>query len=521
MSEYKTPPEFEDMVRQAVSVPGARPEFVSQLKNELANRSVKVRKPFVIKPALAFAIVILVGLLIIINAPRVVSALRQFFGYMPGVGLVESSGGLRMLAEPVSNARDGVTLTVKNAFVYPDHVELIYEVAGIDSSNDGALAPDYSTNPGSFCGGVKIGETQKKEGDAILRLPDGTVLERDYTGLYPQNAFAMTPVYKASIPTDVSKMTLILDCIPWARHGAVPENWEIPLNLVIVPPGTVVGSPVIDVTQPSETPTTAPTAVSPSANTPETKQPVLPSPRVTMQLQKIVSLESAMIFYFSMDIPDRDPSLVSVMPKNVYILDSTGQRIQLIANWPWQPFEHPTGSLFEYTSTSKPADGLLTLVVENAIAYYAPLYVDPPQANPQEMSFTFDAGPDPRHGETWQLDHQFEIAGYPIKVVTARAVVWDDVKVPEYIDGSQGYNYGYQFSIQGDPSVKMNVDMDVISEKCGFTVGVPFLPESSSLLNTQLCRDEFPKGLVTVTIREISVLLENTLQAVWAPPAQP
>lgn len=516
MSGFNITPELEEMVRQAVSVPEARPEFVNQLRMELASRPVKTKPRLVLRPAWAVVFVLVLAMLVI-SVPQVAGALRQIFGYLPDLGLVENTGDLRMLAEPVSVTRDGVTLTVKNVIAYPDRVELVYEVQGIDPSNDGSQAGDYNTNPTAFCGGVNIGETASKDGDARLRLPDGTVLEREPSGLYPQNAFAMTPVYQASLPAGVTEMTLVLDCIPWARRGAVPENWEVPLKLVIVPPGTVPGSPVIDVPQPTGTATLPPATAAPSAVPPTAELPALPSPQVTLRLEKIALTQPAVVVYFSMDVVDRDPSLVSIMPREVYISDSTGQRIQLMASWPWQPFEHRPGSLFEFVSSSKPAEGPLTLVVENAVAYYAPLYVEPRQATPEEMSFTFDAGPDPQRGQTWQLSPEFEIAGYPFQVTSARAVVWEDVETPEFIDGSQGFDYGYQFSVQGNPAVKMNVEMDIVADQCGFTVGVPFLPESSALLNTQLCRDEFPKGAVKVLIREVSVLLEGAWQATWDP----
>lgn len=159
----------------------------------------------------------------------------------------------------------------------------------------------------------------------------------------------------------------------------------------------------------------------------------------------------------------------------------------------------------------------LTVVVENAVAYYAPLYVEPRQATPEEMSFTFDAGDDPQSGQTWELDDEFEIAGYPVKVTSARAVFWDDVKEPSYIDGSQGFDYGYQFAMETDPSIKMNAELDIMVETCGLMVGVPFHPESSSMLVAQLCRDGYPKGPVTALIREVAVLLEDTWQSTWMP----
>jgi len=162
----------------------------------------------------------------------------------------------------------------------------------------------------------------------------------------------------------------------------------------------------------------------------------------------------------------------------------------------------------------------LTLLVENAIAYYAPLHIEPSQASAEELSFAFDAGLDPQHNQVWELDNGFEIAGYNLKVTSARAVTWDDVRVPEWIDGSQGFDYGYQFEVEGDPSVKIGVEMDIMSDKCGFNVKTAYIPSSSSVLYTQLCRDEYPKGVVTVNIWELDVLMEGKWQAVWTPPAQ-
>ena len=511
MSEFNISPEFEDKVRKAVSTPGPRPEFVSQLRNELANRPVKMRSRFVLKPVWVIVFVLVVAMLVI-SAPRFAAALKQLFGYVPGVGLVENTGNLRILAEPVTVTRDGVTLTVTNVFVYEVRVELVYEAAGIDPSNDGSQVDDVSKNPTAFCGGVNIGESPNKDGDALLRLPDGTILERDYTGLYPKNVYAMTPVYQSSVPQNVTEMTMILKCIPWSRLGAVPENWEVPFKLVPVPEGTVVGAPVIDVNATSE-------PAAEGASVPATSSAAQITSGVKMSLERIVPMDSATVFYFSMDMENKDPSLVSIMPVDVYGIDSLGQKIRLIGNFPWQPFEYHPGSQFEYTSQSKPADGPLTLVVENAVAYYAPLYVDPPQATPDEMSFTFDAGENPQYGQTWDLNKEFEIAGYKLKVTSARAASFDDIKALDFTLDSQGYEYGYEFVVNADPSVKMHVEMDIMSEAsiCWMTNTASSVPDSSSIHYIQLCRDEYPKGNVRVTIRELSILVEDAWQATWTP----
>lgn len=442
-------------------------------------------------------------------------ALSRTLGYTPESGVIDNSTGIRMLAEPVAVTRDGVTLTVSTVFAYNDHIEVVYDVEGITPENDASLSADARTAPADFCGGVNVGSPPSTDGDARLLLPDGTVLERDHTGKFSQNVFSMKPVYSAGLPADATTITFLLDCIPQARRGAAPENWAIPLSLKTVPAGTVVGAPVVE---------GEPTIVQP---TPEPAKPALPaaqvstapSPVVTITLSKLVPLDTKTVFFFSMDMENKDPSLISIMPVSVYVVDAQGQKIPLIGNFAWQPFEHRVGSEFEFTSQAKPADGPLTLVVENAVAYYAPLYVNPQQATPDEMSFTFDAGEDPQYGQVWNLGNEFVIAGYSLKVLSARSASYEDIQSPRFVDGSQGYDYGYDFSVEADPPVKMQVEMDIMSESpnCWLSNSMSNVPERSSIHYIQLCRGEYPRGDVRVIIRELSVLLENTWQVVWKP----
>lgn len=468
---------------------------------------------------LVAAFIALLGLLVISGAGY---ALSRALGYVPGVGLVENTSGVRILAEPVAVTQEGVTLTITSLIAYEDRVELVYNVKGIAPENHITFAGDSNLAPTDFCGGVPVGSAPGKEGNARLQLPDGTLLERDSTGKYPQNAYAMKPVYEASLPDDVTSLTFLLDCIPQARRGAVPENWSVPLELTAIPAGTVVGAPVIKVEptvdrpvpaiieQPGTIPTLEAAPVEPAS---------VPTPEITLALSKIVPLDSRVAVYFHLDMEDKDPSLISIMPVSVYVVDSQGQNIQMIGNFTWQPFEHRVGSEFEFTSQTKPADGPLTLVVENAVAYYAPLYVDPQQATPDEMSFTFDAGAKPQYGQTWSVNKTFEIAGYSLEVLSARTASFEDIQSPLFIDGSQGYEYGYDFAIEADPSVKVNVWMDIMSQypTCWLNNTTSNIPLSNAIHYVQLCREAYPTGIVRVTIGELSVLVENSWQAAWAP----
>ena len=496
MSDFNPSPEFEEKVRKAVDVPNAKPEFVNKLRHELARRPAKMKSRFMLKPAWAFAFVI-VALTLIASAPAAVNALKKIFGYVPGVGLVESTNGLRILAEPVSVTREGVTLTITNVFVYQDRVELMYEVDGIKESYN--VAPD-------MCGSYHPDNGFWSDGDADLRLPDGTIVRRDYAGEYQfENRYAMNPVYAVQVPADVTELTMVLKCIPFTRLGDVPENWEVPFKLIAVPAGTVVGEPVIEVTQPVAT---EEVPASPSTET-------VTAPKVTMTLERIVPTDANTVLFMHFNVENLDPSLISIMPRTAYVIDSLGQKIPLRGGFVWQPFEHPVGSAFEFVTESKPADGPLTIVVEQTIAYYMPLYTDPPQATSEELSFTFDAGENPQRGQIWDLNKTFTIAGYDFEIASAQAVTFSDIETPSYIDGSQGYDYGYQFVVESDPSLGLSVEMDIHADKCWLSDVKKIDP--SPLLYTQLCSDKYPNGMVTVTIREMSVTLEDDLQVEWKP----
>jgi hypothetical protein len=503
MSDLNPSPDFEEKVRKALQTPNAKPEFANRLRNELVRRPVKMKPRFTFKPAWVMAIVMALSVFAI-GAPRLAAAFGKIFGYVPEVGLVETTNGLRMLKQPVVATRDGVTLTVTNVFVYQDHIELSYEVSGITPENDGWQAADRNTNPTAFCGGVNPGGTYNPEGDARLRLPDGSILERDYTGKYPQNVFAMQPVYETAVSADVNELFFMLKCIPQARLGTVPENWEIYLELVDVPAGTIVGEPVIDV----------PPALTDEAPTSSSAE-VDPAPKVTMTLERIIPTVSNTVLYLHFNAENTDPSLISIMPQSAYVIDSLGQQIPLRGGFIWQPFEHKVGSAFEFVTESKPAAGPLTIIVDQVIAYYMPLYTDPPQAQVEAMQFTFDVGENPQYGQTWNLNKIFTIAGYEFEIATAQAVTFSDIETPNYIDGSQGYNYGYQFVVEAAPSFGLSIEMDIRADSCWLTDVKKIDP--SPLLYTQLCRDGYPTGQILVTIREMSVTMKDDLQVEWKP----
>lgn len=175
---------------------------------------------------MALALLALLAIFLVIGPQRVLAAFHQVFGYLPGVGIVERSAPIRVLAEPVSLTRDDITLTVTDANLTADKTVVVFTLENVPWS---ALSHDESV---SGCSGV-----------AELSLPDGTVLQIVEGG----GAMGKTRLAYAPLPPEVDKATFILPCIQNTLPGKAPEYWELPLHFKSAPPGLTV-APVIGIT---------------------------------------------------------------------------------------------------------------------------------------------------------------------------------------------------------------------------------------------------------------------------------
>src|SRR5512135_2383034 len=126
MREYQPTPEFEDQVRKAVSAPSANPEFVNHLRSELAGRPVKARPQFQLKLAWVLAFV-----LVLLALSGAAYALGRALGYFPGLGLVPQDAQFRVLSEPVSQTRDGITVTITQAISNADQMSVTLKVENV------------------------------------------------------------------------------------------------------------------------------------------------------------------------------------------------------------------------------------------------------------------------------------------------------------------------------------------------------------------------------------------------------
>lgn len=204
--------------------------FVNSLKFQLNSKiraaSTPRMRPLGLRPAWIVMIVLFAAIImttLIIGPAKVYAEMRRLLGYIPGVGLVDTSAPIRVLAEPVEQTRDGVTITVTSATLTSDRSHIEYRVFGVPRS----AYPSDENIHGCF------------QGDYLL-LPDGSKLER-------MNDFP-------AVPAEVNEATLVIPCIAETLPGTAPENWEFHLKFIAASPDLTM-MPVIETS-----PTVAPTA---------------------------------------------------------------------------------------------------------------------------------------------------------------------------------------------------------------------------------------------------------------------
>jgi hypothetical protein len=310
---------------------------------------------------------IVIVLLALALLTGVAYAVGKSLGYLPGFGLVEQGTQIRILKEPVSIMRDGVTVTVKNAIITSDKTDIGYFVSGVPRS----AYPEGEAVSGCI-------------GEPYLLLPDGTKM--DVVGNMPP------------IPADVNDAVFVLPCIFNTLPGTVPEDWELPLQFVPAPPELTV----IPVTE------------------------ILPSP----QSNSIVAAENPLAITKVLDIGDsyvlmgefRYDALGAVSHdnvfadgswwwvKNVKAIDSGGQEIPTAINndieW---PTPQPNAETWVYQIDK---NFIPPLMISYEVAHVIPV------GSEEQAEFEFDTGMNPQDGDMWSMNRDFDLGGYNLRLVS-------------------------------------------------------------------------------------------------------
>jgi hypothetical protein len=388
--------QLEDIIRAAVAVPQALPEFVDQLNTDLMQQaSLKKRKilrPFYLRPVwiVLFAVItLLVVTTLIIGPQRVYAAVRQLFGYIPGVGIVEQSNGIRVLAEPVSVEQDGITVTVKQVVADATRTFVAYSVDNIPSSD----IPICTIPP-------------------TLQLPDGSTLSflsGGEGGIGSENGVPMQFSTNYTFPPLLANVRKVMFLSPCQMPA-------IQLILIPAPSNFVTPAVEIEATSMSSGPRFLTTST-PAPDKTSTSRPYDPSAPATqtpvphgsgLYLDRVIELDNAYIlvgnFTDAGDLPGAlsTGSLeVDQFEHPIQITDAAGQPVIYKARFDIRPAVEWGGVWYWAYEISKPVHGPLTLTLASV-----------PVQQEDSNQFSLDVGQDPQLGQKWVLNWAISIGGY-------------------------------------------------------------------------------------------------------------
>ena len=469
------PDDLENVLERYYTTPEPSPEFSARLEHELHSKLLQqeTRKMFGRKsrlsPRLAWGLGLTVAALLVglfVASSTMVAAMKRLFGYVPGVGVVEQGAPLRVLAEPVSQTRDGITLTVTGAVLSVDKTVVVFSVENIPLDK----LSHEEDNPGC------IDEEE-------LHLPDGTKLQINSgsgigSGSRYESRFTYTPV-----PADVNEATLYVPCIQSALPGILPEDWDLPLRFVPAPPEMTV-FPILEATPAFAKESTAPAIESAAL---AELNPIVISNVIDTGDSYILSGR------FS---PPRPTGAIewSLRPSSgVTLTDAMGQTI---------PYEYP-----EDIDMPMPADVYSEVwAVKISKDFVAPLTINygttyiliDPQTS---YAFDFDAGPNPQVGQTWALNKEIQMADHVFTLGLVRVL-------NEY-----GYIFEF-FSMDGSViGVEVNIDGYVPQGGGGGGGG-----GRVSNFDAGLFYAELPKGKLNIILSNLQTLGETkTWSLHWTP----
>jgi len=209
-------------------------EFLDDLETRLVKMHTQVypentrvqRQRFSFRWAFVPAVVLFVlSLFVVVVGPQnVLAEVQALLGYVPGVGFVDVND-TRVLLEPVSQTKDGITVTVKQVMVGPEETYLVLGVDGLEPPE--ILLEDYLYTPDQDIVEWQARSLALWESDGRLVLPDGSeVFGYNFQGA-PWDGFYVMP----SLPAEVLHATFTVTRLPGVPAEKAPQGWSFELDL--------------------------------------------------------------------------------------------------------------------------------------------------------------------------------------------------------------------------------------------------------------------------------------------------
>lgn len=473
MNEHPSP-EFEKEIRESFDASHANPEFVRELRASLLERTkMKNRNRSFIRLTwtVGFAALLII---VFVASPRVVTALKQLFGYVPGIGYVEQGNFLRLLSAPVSVEKNGVTLIIEKGAADSQQTVLLQRIEGYTFQEDAPLC----------------------DTPAQLVLLDGTVLnlisfeathEGDKGGpasgsYYSRNVFE-------ALPAQTLEATLQIPCIMYNDNY---PDWQVELQFEYADEEQIV--PVIEL--PSDTPPTDLTTTPPSSTE-------IALEGFTIVLESEASLPDGYIITGSYQWTDPRFAPSSTQPSNVQITDANGIQVNFKPIDPMTRNDEPSMKRlpFAFEIIGKDYTVPFTISVKSIVVRIT-----------DTATFQFDAGANPQVGQAWNVNVNIPINEYDINIQTI-----------ELISGETPTQLGFRFTVDAQPAIAYLsiLDLNPIFTGNGYGGGGGGGGGGAEVVDTfttSWVLDNYsPAGVKTFAVSNIGIFIYGTWQVSWQP----
>jgi hypothetical protein len=438
--------------------------------------------------AVATLVTVMALVLLVLGPGQVWAHVQRWLGYVPGVGFVHL-GETRTLGAPVAVTRDGVTVIVNQVLAQPDRTLILLSSEGLPPEDE-----IWPTGPSS---GAIV--------EPVLELASGQVLTATTFNLnWGAGTLAFPP-----LSGDIHQVTLVLPRLPLVPEGIAPEDWRIPLNL-----RSETGDEVADQ---FPQPYAPPGAEDTRRGVTVRLLGVAHSPEETalhLQVQWTMAEWSAQVFGAGYEGLALHDDLGHVYHKTIPA--STGSTSQSeVVKVQVAPDTTPTP-----TPAVPTADGVETFAPVSTVARHLTYTVSGLRFDvPAEGRFSLDLGEHPEIGDTWPLDIDLQVAGFPVHLSRAR---WQEQHTTH--DG-EAWRWA-----------ELRLDFDPVQEQDGITLcGVQVTAETngfqsgggggynrtSNRMRAVLDVPEgepLPKGSVDLVISGAQLCLNETWRFSWEIP---
>lgn len=483
MNEHPSP-EFEKELHETLNTPNANPVFIRDLRATLLERS-NMKNQTRSFPRLAWGVIaIIVVAVLAISSPQVVEAMKRLWGYVPGIGFVESGNPIRLLSAPVTVEKNGMTITIENGASDSNNTILLEKVDG--------YIPESSEE-------ITCMENPR------LVMPDGSELElSQYEGVLvggkgdPSGSYHVRYVFEP-LPAQTLDATLESPCILGNSVGA---DFKVQLHFQVAEAGQIM--PVIELPKQDVMESTTPQS-DPSTDSASSTDSNIEGFSITLESE--AQFDDGYLIAGNYQWTDERFGISTLFMDKPGIMDANNQPVAFTQI---EPAVHPDPSIkklpFAYQISGREYAWPLTIMV-NSVA-----------VNLQEQgTFQFDAGAAPQVGQEWEVNMDVPVGSHIVHVNSIRL-----------IQGRTPAELGFEFSITTDPTVLTANVMDanpIITGPSeggggGGGGGGGSGDESvSSITNGWTIEGYSPAGIKTFVISNLLISVDGTWQVEWQPAA--